>query len=79
MLFDIKVPETKVDAFDEPSVKVPPDKLEPIVIAAVICSALMVFSIKVPSIVVDAFTDPSVKVPPDKFDPIVIAIVGAVV
>ena len=63
MLFDIKVPETMVDAFADPILKVPPDKLEPIVIAAVICSALMVFSIKVPSIVVDEFADPIVTEP----------------
>ena len=79
MLFDIKVPETKVDAFDEPSVKVPPDKFDPIVIAEFVTVERMLFDNKVPFIVVDAFTDPSVKVPPDKLEPIVIAIVGAVV
>ena len=55
MLFDIKVPDTVVDAFAEPSVKVPPDKLEPIVIAEFDTVERMLFDIKVPFIVVDAF------------------------
>ena len=56
MLFDIKVPDTVVDAFDEPSVKVPPDKFDPIVIAEfVTIERMLLFIIKVPSIVVDAF------------------------
>ena len=63
MVLVFKVPSTVVDAFAEPSLNVPPDKFDPIVIASVICSALMVFSIKVPSIVVDEFADPIVTEP----------------